>query len=177
MKVFMCVLFLAPLLFLANSQLHYIPAQILIPALNVSTVQIAHNATLNNRTENKNHTGWNNPRLNKTGVDFLNGTNSNGDLIVGKISTMDHRLFRQVYMKPRNWWSMGEKFVQYPHDLPGSYGRHETISAVRAFNQFYDGMDTKAEIVSGGVGKKFVKIRLTSGWGQGFKYLVVIYGH
>jgi hypothetical protein len=80
-------------------------------------------------------------------------------------------------MKTRRWWSGRAKIVEFPKDLPGSYGRHETISAVRAFNQFYDGLDAKAEIVAGGVGKRFVKIRLSSGWGRGFKYKVVIYGH
>lgn len=89
----------------------------------------------------------------------------------------ENTFFVQLYLKPRQWWSTRETFIKYPNDLPGSYGRHETISAIRAFNQFYDGVDAKAEIVAGGVGKRFVKIRLSSGWGRGFKYLVVIYGH
>lgn len=96
MKVIpLSVLFLTTLICLVNTQVHYVPAQIFIPALNVSTVQIAHNASIN-RTEAVNHTGWNNPLLNKTGEENLNGTNSNGDLLVGKISSMDHRLFKQV---------------------------------------------------------------------------------
>jgi hypothetical protein len=88
-------LFFCSLLMFGLCQQHYVPAQILIPTLNASIVHSLHNATLN-RPDVTNHTGWNNPRLNKTIEGTPNGTNSNGDLIVGHISAMDHRLFRQV---------------------------------------------------------------------------------
>ncbi|KAJ3644055.1 hypothetical protein Zmor_026729 [Zophobas morio] len=177
MKVLVLVLSLFALFLWVQAQVHYVPAHVLIPTLNISTVQILHNATINNKTEPRNHTGYNNPLLNKTGDQNFNQTNSNGDLIVGKIHPMDHRLFKQIYWKTGRWWSGREKIIQYPADLPGSYGRHETISAIRAFNQFYDGLNSKAELVSGGVGKRFAKIKLSSTWGKGFRYLVVIYGH
>lgn len=82
-----------------------------------------------------------------------------------------------MYYKESKWWTSREKIIDYPHDLPGYSGRHETISAIRIYNQFDDRLDSKAKILSGGVGKRFVKIKLTSGWGKGFKYLVQIFGH
>ena len=96
MKVLVLVLSLFALFLWVQAQVHYVPAHVLIPTLNISTVQILHNATINNKTEPRNHTGYNNPLLNKTGDQNFNQTNSNGDLIVGKIHPMDHRLFKQV---------------------------------------------------------------------------------
>lgn len=82
----------------------------------------------------------------------------------------------QEYYKPRRWYSSREKIIEYPNDLPTGYTRHETISAIKIFNQFYDGNSARAEILKGGIGRQYVKIKLYSKWGKGFRYIVSIYG-
>ncbi|RZC36642.1 uncharacterized protein BDFB_006152 [Asbolus verrucosus] len=126
-----------------------------------------------------NRSQWDNPALNRTGwaKSPWNYTNHNGDLIVGSIGYLDRLLFNQIYYKSGRWWSSREKTIEYPKDAPNSYYRHETIASVRIYNKFYDGLNSKAEILSGGVGSRYVKIRLSSSWGKGFKYSVQIYGH
>ncbi|RZC36643.1 uncharacterized protein BDFB_006153 [Asbolus verrucosus] len=173
MRVLLTVFAVLAFFHAARAQDHYVPAVILIPTLNASTVQILHNSTAN-KTEPNDSAGWNNPQVNKTNP--WNHTTPDGDLIVGKIGYVDRRLFNQIFWKTRRWWSSRQTIVRYPNDRPGSYGRHETISAIRVFSQFYDGPGN-AEIISGGVGKRFAKIRLSSEFGRGFKYLVQIYGH
>ncbi|CAH1371938.1 hypothetical protein MTP99_013413 [Tenebrio molitor] len=141
-----------------------------------------------------NGTQWNKPVFNKTLPDdprwgsppvgptpwnaTLNHSTPNGDIIVGQIGYMDRLLFNEMYRKERRWWSGREKTIEYPKDLPGKYSlnRHETITAIRIYNKFYDGLHSEAKISSGGVGHRYVKIKLSSGWNKGFQYLVQIFG-
>jgi hypothetical protein len=59
-----------------------------------------------------------------------------------------------MYRKERRWWSGREKTIEYPKDLPGKYSlnRHETITAIRIYNKFYDGLHSEAKISSGAWG-------------------------
>ncbi|KAH1010855.1 hypothetical protein HUJ05_005094 [Dendroctonus ponderosae] len=82
-----------------------------------------------------------------------------------------------VYVKEKRWWTYREKIIEYPSALPAGYTRHETISAIRIYNQFLDGNSARATILKGGTGYQYVKIRLESKYNKGFKYLVQIYGH
>lgn len=77
--------------------------------------------------------------------------------------------------KPMLWFSGREQIVQYPHGLLIG-NRYATISAIRVLNQFYDGNTARAQILSGGIGRKYVKIRLTSRYRRGFRYWIYIYG-
>lgn len=82
----------------------------------------------------------------------------------------------QIYFKPGRWYSGREKIIEYPNNLPVGYSRHETITAIKIMNQFYDGNTARAEILAGGIGRQYVKIKLHSKWGYGFRYWVNIYG-
>lgn len=85
-------------------------------------------------------------------------------------------VFLQEYFKARKWWTSRDKIIEYPNDLPAGYNRHETISAVRIYNKFYDGNTARARILAGGIGRQYVKIELSSHWGKGFRYFVQIFG-
>ncbi|EFA01092.1 hypothetical protein TcasGA2_TC004015 [Tribolium castaneum] len=135
-----------------------------------------------------NHTQWKPPALNNTqwkppafnqshwGPPALNFTTLSGDVIIGQIGYLDRLLFNQIYYKPRRSWSGREKIIEYPKDMTGKHN-YETINSIRIYNKFYDGLDSKAKILSGGVGSRFVKIKLSSKRNKGFKYLVQIFGH
>lgn len=82
----------------------------------------------------------------------------------------------QEYYKPRRWYSNREKIIEYPKDLPSGYNHHYTISALRIYNRFYDGNTATVNILDGGIGRQYVKIKLSSKFGKGFNYLVQIYG-
>ncbi|KAJ8967566.1 hypothetical protein NQ317_001778 [Molorchus minor] len=189
-----------------DCQIHYVPAQILIPTIN-GTHLVTNQSVSNNNyvplfynnsrpyppTFLFNNSGpsyqspyyynysypWaaNNsrPSYNNNSVSY-NGT-KDGHLILGTIQTFDRLLFNQEYFKPRRWYTYREKTVEYPRDLPAGYSRHETINAIRIYNKFYDGNTARATVESGGLGRQYVKIQLRSKWGNGFKYLVQIFGH
>lgn len=112
MKVQVIIAVFLTILLVAKAQYHYVPAQILIPTLNLSNLQAYNNNSHNpnglgwispplNWTNwhtpplhNPNRTGWNNPQLNRTFSS--NRTNLDGHLIVGTIGYMDRLLFNQV---------------------------------------------------------------------------------
>ncbi|CAH0547359.1 unnamed protein product [Brassicogethes aeneus] len=164
----------------------YIPAQILIPPTHNWTHPNHWNNTPNSNNPgwlpnhgNNSRPGWNPPNSNYGWNNRTNITNStqDGHLFVGNIQFMDRLLYNQVFYKPSRWWTSREKIIEYPKDLPAGYARHDTINAIRIYNQFVDGNTARALILSGGIGRQYVKIRLQSNWGKGFKYLVQIYGH
>ncbi|KAJ8919793.1 hypothetical protein NQ315_006322 [Exocentrus adspersus] len=154
---------------LGDCQIHYVPAQILIPTINGT-----HIATSNHTFYNTS-TGYVPPRPG------YNNQSSNysrdGHLVLGRIQPFDRLLYNQEYFKPSRWWSNRDKIIEYPKDLPAGYSRHETISAIRAYNKFYDGNTARATVEAGGIGRQYVKIRLRSRWGNGFRYNVQIFGH
>ncbi|CAH2007707.1 unnamed protein product [Acanthoscelides obtectus] len=217
------------------SQVHYVPAQILIPTFNGTPLATVNHTiprypaqpVYNQPQPSYNHpqppynqpsyqynspvaqippaqVGWNhwNPQpsynYTKPGVNspsygynynsvnyrYNNSNNSrdynssqDGHLWVGTIQPFDRLLFNQEYFKTSRWWGSREKIVEYPKDLPAGYNRHETITAIRCYNKFYDGNTARAEIVDGGIGRQYVKIKIYSKWGNGFRYLVQIFGH
>ncbi|KAJ8927924.1 hypothetical protein NQ314_019554, partial [Rhamnusium bicolor] len=178
MKVLSEIILLLSVFFGLDCQIHYVPAQILIPTINGT--HLITNQTVSNNSSHvplfnaNNRPSYNNSNWNNS-VPY-NGT-KDGHLIIGKIQPFDRLLFNQEYFKSRRWWTYREKIIEYPKDLPSGYSRHETISAVRIYNKFYDGNTAKATIESGGIGRQYVKIKLQSNWGNGFKYLVQIFGH
>lgn len=65
----------------------------------------------------------------------------------------------------------------YPGQLPFGHVRNETVTSIRIYDNTVNGPGY-ASILSGGVGFKFVKIRLHSGGrNKGFNFLVQIFGH
>ncbi|KAJ8959452.1 hypothetical protein NQ318_022145 [Aromia moschata] len=137
-------------------QVHYVPAQILIPTINgtylltnQTLVNVSNHApAFNSRpTSFQNNSSYALPNWNYS-VPY-NGTRD-GHLILGAIQTYDRLLFNQEYFYPRRWYSYREKTVKYPKDLPAGYSRHETISAIRVYNKFYDGNTARAAIEEGG---------------------------
>ncbi|XP_018580271.1 uncharacterized protein LOC108917941 [Anoplophora glabripennis] len=161
-----------------DCQIHYVPAQILIPTINGT--HLATNYTVNNNS----HVPIL-PQYNQKPSSYYNYSKENssynitkdGHLIIGQIQPYDRLLFNQEYFKSRRWWTYREKIIEYPKDLPAGYSRHETISALRVYNKFYDGNTARATIESGGIGRQYVKIKLESRWGNGFRYTVQIFGH
>ncbi|XP_023029375.1 uncharacterized protein [Leptinotarsa decemlineata] len=166
-----------------DCQVYYHPVQVLIPTINgtLATNHSIHNNTSYGRPPssfinngyNNNYPAYNGSARYNSSV--YNGT-QDGHLFIGTIQTFDRLLFNQEYFKPRRWYSSRDKTVEYPKDLPAGYSRHETISAIRIYNKFYDGNSARATILSGGIGRQYVKINLHSTWGNGFRYLVQIYG-
>ncbi|XP_044257380.1 uncharacterized protein LOC123006732 [Tribolium madens] len=173
MKIFFSIVALTALFVNSQSQL-FVPANVLIPVYNISRPALNHThwnpPALNN-------THWKPPALNKTAPNVWNYTTPRGDVIIGNIGNLDRLLFNQAYYKPSRLWSSREKIIEYPKDGKYGYNSHETISSIRIYNQFNNGLDSKAEILSGGVGSKFVKIKLSSRRNKGFRYLVHIFGH
>lgn len=155
----MILVVLSTLVGFNHCQVHYIPAQILIPTFNGT-----HVAT--------NHSVYQPPI-----PSAINGTTREGHLILGQLQPFDRLLFNQEYFKPSRWWSSREKIIEYPKDVPAGYSRHETISHIQVLNKFYDGASARATLLKGGVGYQYVKIKLESKWGKGFRYSVQIYGH
>lgn len=92
--------------------------------------------------------------------------------------THNSSLSFQSYIKSSRWWSSREKIVEYPGYLPPGIIKNETITAIRIYDRHLNGNIGYANILSGGVGFNFVKIRLYSGGvGRGFNFLVQIFGH
>ncbi|KAL3285150.1 hypothetical protein HHI36_019271 [Cryptolaemus montrouzieri] len=149
-------------------QAYYIPAQVFVPAIPYYGWNNSYNSSYNNpRYDNyNNNSGWRNESWNEPGHIFL-----------GRIGPLDKLLFTQLYYKDSRWWSSREKIIEYPNDVNSGYVRHETISAIHIINKFYQGNHANASILSGGVGKQYVKIRLASTWGYGLRFLVQIFGH
>ncbi|XP_044752651.1 uncharacterized protein LOC123312338 [Coccinella septempunctata] len=154
MKTFSLPL-IALVLAVAHCQIHYVPANVYVP---INPYQIGWNNTYNNVTKNE---SWTGP----------------GHIFWGRIGPMDRLLFNQIYFKDSHWWTSREKILEYPNDVHSGYVRHETISAIHIINKFYQGNHANASILSGGVGRQYVKIRMASKWGYGFRFLVQIYGH
>nr|CAH7758910.1 unnamed protein product [Callosobruchus chinensis] len=161
---------------------HYNP-----PVAQIPPVQPGWNHWNPQPSYNYSKPGFNNPPNgynNSLSYRYNNSNNSrdynasqDGHLWVGTIQPFDRLLFNQEYFKPGRWWASREKILEYPKDLPAGYNRHETISAIRCYNKFYDGNTARAEIVDGGIGRQYVKIKIYSKWGSGFRYLVQIFGH
>ncbi|KAG5890925.1 hypothetical protein JTB14_019870 [Gonioctena quinquepunctata] len=168
-----------------DCQVYYQPVQVLIPTINGT--YLAANHTVYNTSHvrppsvynNNNYPAYDKGPANR--YNYTNNTNNNGTqdghLFLGTIQHFDRLLFNQEYFKDRRWYSSRDKTIEYPKDLPAGYSRHETISAIRIYNKFYDGNSARATVLSGGVGRQYVKIKLASTWGKGFRYLVQIFGH
>ncbi|XP_057659613.1 uncharacterized protein LOC130895949 [Diorhabda carinulata] len=157
-------------------QVYYQPVQVLIPTVNGSVVG---NNSVYNITpafkpppQNVYYSTYNNKQTNYSN----NNGSQDGHLFLGSIQAFDRLLYHQEFTKTGRFWSGREKIIEYPKDLPAGYSRHETISAIRVYNQFLDGHGAKAELLDGGIGRQLVKIKLTSPWGMGFRYRVQIYG-
>ncbi|XP_045463622.1 uncharacterized protein LOC123673205 [Harmonia axyridis] len=143
----------------ALCQVHYVPVNAYIP---VNPYQIGwNNSYYNYNNKTSNNSSWTGP----------------GHIFWGKIGPLDRLLFNEMYFKDSHWWTSREKIIEYPKDVQSGYVRHETISAIHIINKFYQGNHANASILSGGVGRQFVKIRLASTWGYGLKFLVQIFGH
>ncbi|ENN73438.1 uncharacterized protein LOC109541965 [Dendroctonus ponderosae] len=177
------VCFIATALCLVAAQ-QYVPIPIYIPTIVV-------NQTVPANQSQYNGTGYRPPgayspypgnqfsnytQYNRSSNSSYNGT-LDGHLFAGQVQLYDRLLFNQVYVKEKRWWTYREKIIEYPSALPAGYTRHETISAIRIYNQFLDGNSARATILKGGTGYQYVKIRLESKYNKGFKYLVQIYGH
>ncbi|XP_060520061.1 uncharacterized protein LOC132698157 [Cylas formicarius] len=181
MKEFCAIVVLAAVLTPLRGQIHYVPAQVLIPTINGTYVLANSSATGTgyrppaSYVDNQRYNNSLNTRNNTSGGVY-NGT-QDGHLFVGDVQLYDRLLFSQVFRKEGRWWGNREKTIEYPQASPAGYTRQERISSIRIYNQFLDGNSARASIIKGGVGFQYVKIRLESKWGKGFQYLVQIYGH
>lgn len=84
----------------------------------------------------------------------------------------------QSFVKTSRWWSSREKIIEYPGATPIGHVKNETITSIRIYDRHLNGYNGYSSILAGGIGFKFVKIRLYSdGVNRGFNFLVQIFGH
>ncbi|XP_066148036.1 uncharacterized protein [Euwallacea fornicatus] len=98
--------------------------------------------------------------------DSISG-NYGEDLIVGEIGVGDILLSRQIHLQ---WMNTNDYIVDY------DTGSH-IISAIRIYNYLMNGPNSKAVIVSGGVGQSNLRILFQTQLIPGFKFMVNVYGH
>lgn len=100
-------------------------------------------------------------------------SNSSHHFVLGSVSAYDRQLFRQIYKRSGSmWWSIHEEVI-FPQNgtLP-----YNTITCVRALDQYIDGKGGYASLKKGGIGYRNVILLLSAKRGRGFNFIVEIYG-
>uniref|UniRef100_A0A1L8DG22 Putative transcription activator mbf2 n=1 Tax=Nyssomyia neivai TaxID=330878 RepID=A0A1L8DG22_9DIPT len=86
----------------------------------------------------------------------------------------ERMLDRQFVRKSSSWMKVVIEEVTWPNR---TQARNNTITRIRAIDQFQNGKGAYASLSAGGVGYTNVTIRIKSQRGYGIDHIVEIYGH
>ncbi|XP_077294012.1 putative salivary secreted peptide [Arctopsyche grandis] len=109
------------------------------------------------------------------GANANKASNNSHHLIVGNVTPVrDTEIFHQIVTKSSSLLRVVVEDVTYPP--PGVVPLY-TITCIRALDQYMDGEGGYATLKEGGVGFKNVTLHLKSQRGNGFNFIVEVWGH
>ncbi|XP_054166484.1 uncharacterized protein LOC128963958, partial [Oppia nitens] len=97
------------------------------------------------------------------------------NLVIGIPKVGDTVLWHQILTKESNCFSKTKAWIQYPPK--GSVNcQHNIITGIAVLDINNDGNGGNADIIDGGIGRNFARIKLRSKFRKGLSFQVIIIG-